>query len=202
MKLSKIKSLDAFYKILELSDSNFSVLDIGSGEKEIHSNMFREKGYQVDTVDFFENSTYKGDFNNISIEKNYNIVWASHCLEHQLNVNLFLNKIYNTLTNNGYLVITVPPFKHQIVGGHLSLWNGGLLIYNLILAGFDCSDVKIKKYGYNISAIVQKKNTQIPFRKLVYDTEDLNTLREFFPNNINYKKNNIFDGDIEKLNWD
>jgi predicted SAM-dependent methyltransferase len=134
-KTDKVKSLQALDKIIELTNSKFKVLDIGAGKQETHAEIFRKHGYSVDTVDFFENSTYKGDFNTVDISKTYDIVWASHCLEHQPNVNNFLKKIYSILNHNGYAVITVPPFKHQIVGGHLTLWNAGLLMYNLVLAG-------------------------------------------------------------------
>lgn len=200
-KKDKIKSLQSLNKIIELTDSNCTVLDIGAGKQEIHANIFRQYGYTVDTVNFFEGSTYIGDFNTVDIKRTYDIVWASHCLEHQLNVNIFLKKIYNVLGKDGYAAITVPPLKNQIVGGHLTLWNAGLLLYNLVLAGFDCSSAKIKKYDYNISVIVQKNNITIPYEQLEYDTNDLNILNKFFPKNICYGKNCVFEGDIEELNW-
>jgi len=197
----KIKSLEALYKIIEIVPNNSKILDIGAGKLNVHANIFREAGFTVDTVDFFEESTYIGDFNQIQIKEKYDVIWASHCLEHQLNVNSFLKKIHNTLKPNGYVAITVPPLKHEIVGGHVNLWNGGLLIYNLILAGFDCSNIMIKKYDYNISGIVRKTNSKIPEASLVYDSPDLITLKDFFPKKLSYRKNNIFDGDIESLNW-
>lgn len=193
--------MQALNKIIDITSPNCTVLDIGSGKQEIHANMFRNHGYSVDTVDFFKSSTYIGDFNTVDIKKTYDIVWASHCLEHQPNVNIFLKKIHNILSDNGYAVITVPPLKNQIVGGHLTLWNAGLLVYNLVLAGFDCSNAKLKKYDYNVSIIVQKNNTFIPYDQLEYDTNDLVILNKFFPKNIEYGKNCVFDGDIKELNW-
>ena len=198
----KTSALEALEKIITITESGLDVLDIGSGQREIHTSIFRDHGYNVDTVDFHEGATYRGDFNKLNIEKRYDIVWAAHCLEHQLNVNSFLNKVYSTVKIGGYAVITVPPLKHQIVGGHVNLWNGGLLIYNLVLAGFDCSKIKLKKYGYNISAIVLKTNTQIPLKSLVYDTPDLITLNPYFPQKISYEsKNYFFHGDINEINW-
>jgi SAM-dependent methyltransferase len=199
--MPKLKSKEALDRILKIIDTNSIVLDIGAGAEQIHAKVFRKNRHTVDTVDFFPESTYVGDFNLIEINKQYDVVWASHCLEHQLNVNLFLKKVHSVVKNNGYAVITVPPLKHKIVGGHVSLWNAGLLIYNLVLAGFDCSNIQIKQYGYNISAIVQKTDRKIPFELLEYDTKDLETLNRFFPKDVTYEKNCIFNGDIEILNW-
>lgn len=198
---NKLKSLEALRTLSSLLPKEGTILDIGAGETQAHSNMFRNKGFKVDTVDFFKNSTYVGDFNIIDIPKQYDAVWASHCLEHQLNVNIFLKKIVSVTKTGGLIAITVPPLKHQIVGGHVNLWNPGLLIYNMVLAGLDCSNIKIKTYGYNISAIVKKTNIQIPFDKLCYDSPDLSILNNFFPKNIEYGKNYIFDGQIDQLNW-
>lgn len=198
---NKLKSMEALTKLSSLLSKSSTILDIGAGETQVHSNMFRNTGFKVDTVDFFKDSTYIGDFNKVEIPIQYDAVWASHCLEHQLNVNIFLKKIVKVTKVGGFVAITVPPLKHQIVGGHVNLWNPGLLIYNMVLAGLDCSNIKIKTYGYNISAIVQKTNVQIPFDKLCYDWPDLTILNSFFPKEITYEKNCVFDGQINQLNW-
>ena len=61
----------------------------------------------------------------------------SHVLEHQFDPQRFLRKIYECLNPDGVLALTVPPRKDEIVGGHVSLWNGGLLLYHLVLAHLD-----------------------------------------------------------------
>lgn len=199
----KVPALEALEKIITITDNSCGVLDVGSGQQEIHTSIFRDHGYNVDTVDFYEGATFRGDFNKLNIENKYDIVWASHCLEHQLNVNSFLTKIHKVTKLNGHSVITVPPLKHQIVGGHLSLWNAGLVLYNLVLAGFDCSNAKIKRYGYNISVIVQKTNIKVPFDNLVFDTPDLSLLKDFFPKQLMQEhKKYFFNGDMDLLNWD
>ena len=90
---------------------------------------------------------------------------------------------------------SVPPLKHQIVGGHVSLWNAGLLLYRLILAGFDCSNAAVKSYGYNISVVVRRRNIQLP--KLIRDSGDIAQLSAYFPKPVNHG----FDGRIDELNW-
>ena len=176
-----------------------TLLDIGSGPSQgvNAANFFKELAKDVTRQDI--NPNYKpdllGDFNNLATDKLYDCVWCSHVLEHQLNVNHFLTKIFHTLKDDGVLAITVPPLKHAIVGGHVTLWNAGLLLYNLILAGFDCKDAAVKSYGYNISVIVNKRTAILP--ELNYDAGDMNALNEFFPLGV-YEG---FDGNIQEINW-
>ena len=176
-----------------------TLLDIGSGPSQgvNAANFFKELAKDVTRQDI--NPDYKpdllGDFNNLATDKLYDCIWCSHVLEHQLNVNHFLTKIFHTLKDDGVLAITVPPAKHEIVGGHVTLWNAGLLLYNLILAGFDCKDAAVKSYGYNISVIVNKRTAILP--ELNYDAGDINALNEFFPLGV-YEG---FDGNIQEINW-
>lgn len=175
-----------------------NILDIGAGKAESHAKIMRGKGLKVDTIDFFPSNTYQGDYNLVVFNKEYDGIWCSHVLEHQPNVGSFLRKIFTNAKDDGVVCITVPPLKDTIVGGHLSLWNAGLLIYNMILAGFDCSEAKVKSYGYNISVIVRKKKFKLP--PLTYDTLDVKRiLKPYFPIRFEGKG---FNGDIKKLNWD
>ena len=181
-----------------LSEYSFdTVLDIGCGEG-IHTAIFRDYGKNVTAVDFnpgIEEAVI-GDYNTTAFEP-HDCIWCCHVLEHQLNVNLFLKKVHRELKEGGVLAVTVPPLKHAIVGGHVTLWNGGMLMYNLVLAGFDCSKVSIKKYGYNVSAILKKETISLP-KDLCYDNGDLEKLQMFFPSLVHQ----AFNGDIEEYRWD
>jgi SAM-dependent methyltransferase len=193
---SDFRAREAFDKLLTL---NFeTVIDVGCGFCE-HAQEFRDNGKTVFPVDLkpLVEGVIQADYNLLEIEK-ADAVWCCHVLEHQLNVNTFLSKIYRDLKPGGYLAITVPPLKHNIVGGHLTLWNAGLLLYNLILAGFDCSEAMVKEYGYNISVIVQKKR-DIELPELNYDNGDIEKLAEFFPPNC---RTQGFLGNFTELNWD
>ena len=181
-----------------VKDYSFNtLLDIGSGPKSAAYSFFSENNKTITRQDI--NPDYQpdllGDFNNLATDKLYDCIWCSHVLEHQLNVNHFLTKIFHTLKDGGVLAITVPPRKDEMVGGHVTLWNAGLLLYNLILAGFDCKNAAVKSYGYNISVIVEKKTAILP--NLNYDTGDINALNEFFPLGV-YEG---FDGNIQEINW-
>lgn len=203
---------DAIEKLIQ--DYKFdTVLDIGCGEG-LHSEIFKSHGKTVTSLDYGKSPYVLNKENNQDFiiadfleydfyGKQYDAVWCSHVLEHQSNVNIFLRKINSVLKENGVLAITVPPLKSEIVGGHVCLWNAGLLLYNLVLAGFDCKKAIVKKYGYNISVIVKKKNIDIK-SKLVFDNGDISTIRKYLPNKIKYNKNFkdiSFNGDIENINW-
>jgi len=181
--------------IVDYSFNN--VLDVGSGPKSSVWSLFDKNDKQVVRQDI--NPEYSpdilGDFNSIEIDGQFDCVWCSHVLEHQLNVNHFLKKIFACLKDDGILAITVPPLKEEIVGGHVTVWNAGLLLYNLILAGFDCKDASVKSYGYNISVIVKKKKAELP--NLKFDAGDIKELAEFFP----FNATEGFNGQIKEWNW-
>ena len=204
--------LDAICKMIADYEFN-TVLDIGCGDGK-HSEIFKSCGKTVTSLDYgkspyFENNKAKqniiiSDFMEYDFQSNkYDAIWCCHVLEHTLNPNLFLRKINSVLNENGVLAITVPPLKHEIVGGHISLWNGGLLLYHLILAGFDCKNAILKKYGYNISIILNK--TFIDIKKaLVFDNGDISAIKEYLPQNIVYNpcmQDLSFNGDIDNINW-
>lgn len=176
-----------------------NILDIGSGPG-LHADHMRQAGKLVYTVDV--NPDYRADFQcdfmdlNIHPAGRYDAVWCCHVLEHVPNVQLFLQRVHLLLAKDGVFAVTVPPAKHEIVGGHLSIWNAGLLLYNLVRAGFDCSEASVKQYGYNISVIVRKTAIKLP--PLRHDSGDLDTLRAFFPPSAQGER---FDGNIERLNW-
>lgn len=171
-----------------------TVLDVGSGNGYIASLIRQGTGAKVYTTDIVE-SDYVGDFNTIQFDRTFDCITAFHVLEHQLNVNSFLVKIFNLLEDDGIFVVSVPPLKHNIVGGHLSLWNPGLLLYNLIIAGFDCSEARVGTYDYDCSVIVRKKKAILP--PLVYDNGDVNALSKFFP----FPAVESFNGSDMNINW-
>ena len=79
-------------KLLTILNSKSTILDVGSGAGA-HAKVFESKGHIVDTVDFFDSCTFRGNYMNLNIEKKYDAIWCSHCLEHQLNPNNFLIKL-------------------------------------------------------------------------------------------------------------
>jgi SAM-dependent methyltransferase len=190
------------------------VLDVGAGGGE-HTRWFYAQGFDVTAVDsspeFPECHKWLWPYGEMpdsldykAYNEGFDIVWAAHVLEHQRNPGAFLTDCRVALKLGGFLAVTVPPLKHEIVGGHLSLWNAGLLLYNLVMAGFDCSQASVKTYGYNVSVIVPRCTSlkeELEMRRVLdtvtYDHGDIELLREYFP--LPVKQG--FNGVIEEVNW-
>lgn len=182
------------------------VLDVGSGDGR-HARFMQAAGREVTTISMSPPADVIGDYASDLLVPGvpYDAIWASHVLEHQQNVGEFLRRCYRDLRDGGVLAITVPPPKPNIVGGHLSLWNQGLLLYHLILAGFDCRDARVSApyadveggQPYNLSVIVRKVPATLP--PLLWDKGDIERLADFFPMPVVHG----FDGRLEQsVNWD
>ena len=184
-----LRGYDALQRFLALPWKE--CLDIGSGEGR-HAAYVRERGRTVRTVDL-RNADVEGDY--LDVELKTDAIWCCHTLEHHTNPGLFLKKCFDDLNDGGFIAVTVPPAKHFIVGGHVTLWNAGLLCYQMILAGFDLRNASVGSYGYNISVIAKKEPFDRP--ELRYDNGDINTLGCYFP--IPVREN--FDGRLPNIRW-
>lgn len=176
-----------------------TVLDVGSGAGA-HAAFMRAFDKKVMTIslsdDYGSRPDTVGDFLSEDFGETFELIWCSHVLEHQRNVGLFLDKAFRLLLPGGILAVTVPPRKDEIVGGHVSIWNAGLLLYNLVLAGFDCRHAAVLSAGYNVSVVVRKRLARLP--PLRMDEGDIERLARFFPREVRQG----FDGCIAELNWD
>lgn len=180
-----------------------TVLDVGSGAGD-QADAFRRAGRHVTTVDYgrsvyFRDSdqgaSFVGDYLEADLPGPYDLVWASHVLEHQPDPQTFLRRLRDDTAEGGLLCVTVPPAKHPLAGGHVTLWNAGLLLYHFVLAGLDCREAAVRSYGYNISVIVRRRLVELP--PLHYDRGDLERLAPYLPPGVREGSH----GDILSLNW-
>ena len=169
------------------------VLDVGSGGGD-HALAFKKIGAQVTCIDFgtsiYAKNMSEGsglnvintDFQNWRNQDLYDLVWASHVLEHQRNCGSFIEKLLSCCHPNGKVAITVPVPHRKLWSGHLTLWTPGLLAYNIILCGVDLRDAEIL-YGYReISIIFSPKYVQLP--ELTFDSGDLLLLQNCLPKGL------------------
>lgn len=196
------KSLNKIIKNLNFN----TVLDVGSGEGK-QKNFFCSNGKIVKTCDYdllqaphsdnlSQNYDYVGNFLDLKIEKKFDFVFSSHVLEHQRNVGEFLEKKINCTKEGGFICTVVPIRKPFITGGHCTLWNPGLLLYNFVLCGIDCSECYLEQIDYDICLVVKNKKFDIEQIDLCYDRGDVDKLMKFFP----FDAPEPFNGDIMYVN--
>lgn len=194
MNPAEARGRQALERLLQRPDIT-TVLDIGSGDGT-HARLLREAGKTVTTISLQDGADYVGSFLGWPDPKtDFDAIWACHVLEHQVDPGAFLRECRRRLRPGGVLAVTVPPLKHSIVGGHVTLWNAGLLLYQLVLAGFDCSQARVGTYGYNISVLVANEPADLP--ALDCDAGDVARLARFFPVPVNEG----FDGVMPDVNW-
>ncbi|MEM7776459.1 MAG: methyltransferase domain-containing protein [Pseudomonadota bacterium] len=191
---TRLRGSEALERFIAYKDVS-TVLDIGAGAGH-QAAIMRNAGKSVTCISLCEPTDILVDYLNFAAARHYDGIWASHVLEHQPNVGLFLKKCFSDLRDSGVLAVSVPPMKHNVVGGHLALWNAGLLIYNLVIAGFDCSEARVGSYDYDISVIVRKKAATLP-PDLQYDAGDIEKISHFFPVAVRQD----FDGRLPDINW-
>lgn len=170
-----------------------TVLDVGAGSLG-HSRMFHHAGKVVTALDlgssvyFNKNRNSSKDTFEILVEdftffessRKWDLIWASHILEHQTNVGSFLTKIISFCSEAGYICITVPIPHRNLWSGHLSLWTPGLLVYNLVLCGVDASKAEVIFGNGEFSIILLLKKVTLP-SNLVFDQGDLGKLKHLLP---------------------
>lgn len=202
------KLFNGEYSIKKISENlKFNtVLDIGAGEG-IQKRFFENLGKKVLTCDYgfveavhcdFNKNKYDyvGNFVDVEIDKKFDFVFSSHVLEHQRNVGAFLEKKIDCCKPNGYICTIVPLRKPFITGGHCTIWNPGLLLYNFVLCGIDCSKCYMEQRDYDICLVVKNKKFNIKNLNLTYDRGDIDKLMKYFP----FELTEPFNGDIMKIN--
>lgn len=90
-------------------------------------------------------------------ERQWDMVWSCHTLEHVPNVQHFLIHLRKWLKEDGCLAISVPTNRqNRLHIGHLTLWTPAHLIYNLVCAGWDCKKAIWYTGASSIGLVVQK----------------------------------------------
>lgn len=194
-RAGSLKPFNGYLAFQELRNWEFhSVIDVGSGGGGA-ARAFAQNGKAVTCVDLGRSTYFRegaahgneddsvrvipGDFLELPIQGAFDLVWASHVLEHQKNVGAFLRRLADHCHEGSIICITVPVCDYRLVGGHLTLWTPGLLAYNLVVNGIDCRDSKLVQDGREFSILVRKRAIALP--TLDFDSGDVDRLKEFFP---------------------
>lgn len=214
-----ILGIKALERVLNLPDQR-TLLDIGCGVG-LQGRIFEDYGKRVTGLTMSEHASYDGsllsnvvhaDFLQWTPDQRYDIVWASHVLEHVRDVEAFLSKAREAVKEGGCLAITVPSSEKNILLAHVHMFNAGRILRYLLGAGFDCRNAEILVYGYNLSVILPKVSwipEHFDLRVLEAEAEGYERqegLLRYLPAEIALMPapSNVhsFNGEIDVLNWD
>ena len=152
-------ALDRLLDIAAEDGSIRTVLVIGAGAGH-HAEVMKAEGLAVTGIDSGQRGCpldFVGDYLDYRPPAPFDAIWAAHVLQQVRNPGLFLDKLFADLRPDGVLAITVPPMKNQVRLTWPTQWNVGLLLLNLIHAGFDCRKAEVATYRQNCSIVVRKR---------------------------------------------
>ena len=133
---------------------------------------------------------FRENYMDIKFDRQFDVIWCSHVLEHIKNPNIFLSKIFQDLKEDGILALIVPYNDgdniEYIVDGHINKYGIGVMIYTLITAGFNCSDISINLHGYEMVVFLKKKSTGLS--TIGDTTRSFSDLIQFFPDTDQEKR--------------
>lgn len=176
-----------------------TVLDIAVGTGK-HALAFIGNGVKVTGVDLraspleHENYTHiQSPYETIDLEEKFDMIWSCHTLEHVSNVQHFLTSLSLYIKDGGWLAIAVPPaYQNRLHIGHLTLWTPAHLVYNLICAGWDCSEAVWYTEYCTIGLMIQKR-PEIPLDWRTGMPNETSALQQYAPIRMNHEDNAWWD---------
>ena len=153
-------ALDRLLDIAAEDGSIRTVLVIGAGAGH-HAEVMKAEGLAVTGIDSGQRGyplDFVGDYLDYRPPAPFDAIWACHVLQQVRNPGLFLDKVFADLRPDGVLAITVPPMRNEVRLTWPTQWNAGLLLLNLIHAGFDCRLAEVATYRQNCSVVVRKRS--------------------------------------------
>lgn len=190
-----------------LKDYKFdSVLDIGCGDGH-EVEIFRTMASRVVGINADPNPAFPcdffGDYQDYKADDTFDVIWCSHVLEHVRNTGLFLEKVFDDLSDGGLLALSVPyhDFKagwDTFILGHNTRYNVCLLIFQLVAAGFDCRHISYRVYCGQISVLIKKTPNNISRTNMAPFTSDV---MHWFPQEIMLDPHWAA-ATLGRLNWD
>ena len=180
-----------------------TVADIGSGPGH-QAKVFKSKGCNVTCIDYLA-PTYDLNWVRPNETKGlaFDFIWSHHCLEHIPDPVAALIEWRNLLKPNGRLYLTVPEIGLTMSSGHINSFNLPLLMYQLAMAGFDCSGKQFTKARSHLRAAVIKAENYSPDKdSIMRGLRDLASLGLFPPSvTAAIEKNGRFSAKDMHLDW-
>ncbi|MDO1583753.1 methyltransferase domain-containing protein [Rhizobium oryzicola] len=194
-------------KLLETHEFD-TVLDFGAGWQR-RCDMLLASGLSVSTIVRPETPladlsaeliVHTGTVHSSVLPKTFDCIIAINVLQQERDPQRFLRRLHDLLPERSILGLTVPALRHPMLQGELSIWNAGLVLYHLVLAGFDCSNVHCLTQEDEISVILEK-NAIDPWGE-DSPLPPLGSLRRHLPQALDFVHEPAwFNGEIPELNW-
>lgn len=208
--------LDLIQEVIRSFPNPAKILDMGTGSG-LAARHFAEAGWDVTATGFNMESYLHGSalpetvkvLPDVDIcnahefaDGSFDAIWLAHVLEHVSNPGLALAELRRLLKPDGWLFITVPPHKENVVGGHVNTgWTVGSLMYVLADAGFGLANGRFVQHGYNVFGMVERGPGPLPAGTLRRANGDLEILHREgrFPAGFVPKQG--FKGGLKYVNW-
>jgi SAM-dependent methyltransferase len=156
-KLEKSLMRDTNATRVSSAEKDLSVLDIGCATGALLARL-RERGWRVTGVEISPCAEYARKKRALEIksvpleecnfpDKSFDIVFASHLIEHLNDPHLFLNKVYRVLKTGGYFYITTPNISSFQACLFRSRWRSAIFDH-LYLFSFKTLTAMLKKSGF------------------------------------------------------
>lgn len=167
-----------------------NILDLGCGYMP-YINLFNTKNIKYTGIDAFDpkiiNKHKKSNAELINANfadydfkgRKFDCVYSSHVIEHVADTEWFIRLLSNLVNDNGHLCIIFPKPKPEVVGGHVHIFNPGIMYYNIIRTGIDCSQWKTVEKDYSFGLMGPCK--KVPQPKLTYSAGEIESLAKYFP---------------------
>jgi ubiquinone/menaquinone biosynthesis C-methylase UbiE len=158
-----------------------NILDVGCGYAP-YVNIFTNNNKDYTGIDFnIDNknkkkcSFIKSDFMKHDFkDKKFDCVYTSHCIEHIPDTETFLKRLRFLIKDDGILCIIFPKPKDEIVGGHVHIFNPGIMLYNLVRIGINCKHVQCLDCGYSYAVVgkIKKEKEKKLIKKKKISTQN------------------------------
>lgn len=196
--LSSVPGKDTLLNYIVSNYKFNSVIDVGCGKGDffhyLNNKNIKVDGTGIDMMDeadvLYKDFKYvKSNFNDYESDEKFDLLYTSHTIEHNPDTETFLKNFFKHGKDGGLFCIIWPPPKPQVVGGHVHIFNLGIMLYNIIRTGIDCSKVKLIKVGYNLCIVGEYSYFKL--QQLTYNRFEIDMLKNYFP----FKAYQAFNGD-------
>ncbi len=174
------------------------VLDVGCGAGTAWP-IFRAAGVRITGIDILppesvpasgDSCSYvRGDFMSHDFGRKFDAVFSSHMVEHVQDTASFLRRFFDLLRPGGSFCLIWPPPKPNVVGGHVHVFNVGLMLYNIVRLGISCREAATFRSGYSLGVMGPGRRFQVP--ELNFGLGEIERLAAWFP----FPAAQDFDGD-------